>query len=224
MTRLLQSLAIAWLALTGAGAEAGDSVATFAGLPRSELQVVTASGTHRFQVWIAADDRSRERGLMFVRKLPPDAGMLFLFERPQFAAFWMKDTYLALDLIFIRADGVVVNVAENARPRTLDPIPSTAPVKAVLELLAGTAKRIGLSTGSRIVHPAFPDASARREVDAAGRQGGDQGREIMSVTVGATVAYLDGFAGLDRAECRDGAFGTLEIEALRLPRQADRLH
>lgn len=155
MKRLLRSLAIACLALTGAGAEADDSVPTFAGLPRSELQVVTAAGTHRFEVWVAADDRSRERGLMFVRKLPPDQGMLFLFERSQFVAFWMKNTYLSLDLVFIRADGMVVNVAENARPLTLDPIPSAGPVKAVLELLAGTSTRIGLVAGDRILHPAL---------------------------------------------------------------------
>ncbi len=163
MTRLLRSLAIACLALTGAGADAGDSVSTFAGLPRSELQVVTASGTHRFQVWIAADDQSRERGLMFVRKLPPDEGMLFLFERPQFAAFWMKNTYLSLDLVFIRADGVVVNVAENTRPLTLDPIPSAAPVKAVLELLAGTSARIGLVAGNQVHHSAFANPSTQPE-------------------------------------------------------------
>lgn len=155
MTRLLRSLALACLALTGAGAAADDSVSAFAGLPRSEVQVVTASGTHRFKVWIAADDRSRERGLMFVRKLPPDEGMLFLLERSQYVAFWMKDTYLPLDLIFIRADGVIVNVAENARPLSLDPIPSAAPVKAVLELLAGTSARIGLGPGSRLLHAAF---------------------------------------------------------------------
>ncbi|MGE0030505.1 MAG: DUF192 domain-containing protein [Steroidobacteraceae bacterium] len=155
MMRLLRSLAIVCLSLTGAGSAAGDSVSTFAGLPRSEVQVITQSGTHRFKVWIAADDRSRERGLMFVRKLPPDEGMLFLFERPQFAAFWMKDTYLSLDLIFIRADGTVVNVAENAKPRTLDPIPSAAPVKAVLELLAGTSARIGLIADSQVLHPAL---------------------------------------------------------------------
>ena len=163
MTRLLRSLAIACLALNGAGAQARDSVSAFPGLPQSEVQVVTASGTYRFQVWIAADDRSRERGLMFVRKLPPDAGMLFLFARPQFAAFWMKNTYLSLDLVFIRADGVVVNVAEHARPMTLDPIPSAAPVKAVLELLAGTSARIGLAAGSLILHPALTGASAQQK-------------------------------------------------------------
>jgi hypothetical protein len=224
MRRLLSLLAFAGLAATAADALARDPVATFAGLPRSELQVVTASGSHRFEVWIAADDRSRERGLMFVTSLPPDQGMLFLFEHPQYAAFWMKNTYLSLDLIFIRADGVVVNIELDARPHSEEPIASTAPVTAVLELLAGTAKRIGLSAGSRIVHPAFAGASARRKVDAAGRQGGDQGREVVTVAGGATVADHDGFAGLDRAECRDRAPGALEIEALRLPRQSDRLH
>jgi uncharacterized membrane protein (UPF0127 family) len=163
MTRLRRLLAIACLALTAASAAAGDLVSRFAGLPRSEIQVITQSGTHHFQVWIAADDRSRERGLMFVRKLSPDQGMLFLFERPQFAAFWMKNTYLSLDLVFIRADGVVVNVAENARPLTLDPIPSAGPVKAVLELLAGTSARIGLTAGSRILHPALASPSTQRE-------------------------------------------------------------
>ncbi|HEY5559718.1 MAG TPA: DUF192 domain-containing protein [Steroidobacteraceae bacterium] len=154
MKRLLLA-ALAGLAVAGANARADDSAASFAGLPRSELQVVTGSGTHCFQVWVAADDPSRERGLMFVRSLPPDQGMLFLFERPQYAAFWMKNTYLPLDLIFIRADGVVVNVAKNARPLTLDPIPSAAPVKAVLELLAGTSTRIGLLAGDRVLHPAL---------------------------------------------------------------------
>ena len=72
----------------------------------------------------------------------------------------MKDTYLSLDVIFIRADGVVVNVAENTRPLTIDPIPSAAPVKAVLELLAGTADRLGLTAGDRIVHPAFASAKS----------------------------------------------------------------
>lgn len=155
MRRLLQSLACAGLALIGTSVQASDPMSYLAGLPHSELQVVTGSGTHRFQVWIAADDRSRMRGLMFVRSLPPDAGMLFLFEQSQYVAFWMKNTYLPFDLAFIRADGVVVNVAENTRPLTLDPIPSAAPVKAVLELLAGTAARIGLVAGSRVLHPAL---------------------------------------------------------------------
>jgi uncharacterized membrane protein (UPF0127 family) len=167
MTRLLRSLALTCLALTGAGAQAGESILTLAGLPRSELQVVTASGTHRFKVWIAADARSRARGLMDVRKLPLDEGMLFLFERSEYVTFWMKDTYLSLDVIFIRADGVVVNVAENTRPLTIDQIPSVAPVKAVLELLAGTSARIGLVAGNRVLHPAIAGPAGVADVPSA---------------------------------------------------------
>ncbi|HUE88572.1 MAG TPA: DUF192 domain-containing protein [Vicinamibacterales bacterium] len=150
----------ALLLFAGIAVAATDAVAhpppeLFPGLPRSELQIVTGSGSHYFQVWIAADDRSRARGLMNVRALPANHGMLFLFERPQYAAFWMKDTYLSLDLIFIDADGVVVNVAANATPLSLEPISSAAPVKAVLELAGSTTARIGLVAGDRIMHPAL---------------------------------------------------------------------
>ncbi len=122
----------------------------FPALPRSEIQIVTASGTHRFDVWIAADERSRQRGLMFVRELPPDRGMLFLFDRPEPASFWMKDTYLSLDLVFIDPTGVVVNIAPAAKPFSLDPIPSQGPVIAVLEVIAGTAARINLAPGDQV--------------------------------------------------------------------------
>jgi uncharacterized membrane protein (UPF0127 family) len=122
----------------------------FPALPRAEIQIVTASGTHRFNVWVAADERSRQRGLMFVRELPPDRGMLFLFDRPEKAAFWMKDTYLSLDLVFIDPTGVVVNIAPAARPFSLDPIPSQGPVIAVLEVIAGTASRIDLAPGDLV--------------------------------------------------------------------------
>ena len=130
----------------------------FPTLPRTEIQIETASGTHRFVVWIAADERSRQRGLMFVRELPPDRGMLFLFDRPQEAAFWMKDTYLSLDLVFIDPAGVVVNIASAARPFSLDPIPSDGPVIAVLEVTAGTASRIGLAPGDRVNLPSLRTA------------------------------------------------------------------
>ena len=127
----------------------------FPALPRAEVQIVTTSGAHLFNVWIAADDRSRQRGLMFVRELPPDGGMLFLFDRPQEASFWMKDTYLSLDLIFIDPAGVVVNIAPAAKPFSLDPIPSDGPVIAVLEVMASTASRIGLAPGDRVRLPSL---------------------------------------------------------------------
>ena len=128
----------------------GALPAHFARLPRSEVSISTASGRHVFWVWVADDNLARERGLMNVRALAPDAGMLFLFEAPHFASFWMKDTYVSLDLAFIDASGVVVNVARNAVPLSLEPIRSEAPVSRVLELVAGTADRIGLQPGDRV--------------------------------------------------------------------------
>jgi hypothetical protein len=155
MRRAWLLLACIGLAVAAGSALGRHAASPFPGLKQSELKVVTDSGTHRFTVWIADDDRSRERGLMYVRALPADRGMLFLFERPQYAAFWMKNTYLSLDLAFIAEDGVVTNVAHDATPLSLDPIASVAPVKGVLELVAGSARRIGLVAGSRIEHPAF---------------------------------------------------------------------
>jgi uncharacterized membrane protein (UPF0127 family) len=151
--RLAAFAALALLTLPVAEAMGRRPPPLLAGLPQSEVQAVTTSGAHRFRVWIAADQSSRERGLMFVREMPADWGMLFLFERPQYVAFWMKNTYLSLDLVFVRGDGTVSDIARAATPGSLEPIPSSAPVVAVLELLAGTAERIGLLAGDRVVLP-----------------------------------------------------------------------
>jgi len=150
----------------------GSSPLLFPGLEQAELKAVTKSGTHRFKVWIAADDRSREQGLMRVRELPSGRGMLFLFDRPQPVAFWMKDTYLSLDLIFITQDGRVLNVARHARPLSLDPIESDGPVTAVLELLAGTAEDIALQPGDRINYAAVlaTPTSSEHKVTVPGSQ------------------------------------------------------
>ncbi len=155
MKRLLALLALAALCAGSADAIGRRAPAPFAGLPRADIQVITAAGRHDFKVWIADDDQSRERGLMFVKALPADHGMLFLFERPHFAAFWMKNTYLSLDIVFINSQGIVVNIARNTEPLSLRPIESAAPVAGVLELIAGTAAKIGLTAGDRVRHPAF---------------------------------------------------------------------
>ena len=107
----------------------------FPNLQQAEIRIATASGTHRFSVWIAADEQSQQRGLMFVRQMPRDRGMLFIFNSPRDAAFWMKDTYLSLDLIFIDPAGTVLNIEPDARPHSLEPIESRGPVIGVLELL-----------------------------------------------------------------------------------------
>lgn len=151
MKRTLVALLLAGIAATGAAQALGKHPGPlFPHLPTAELRITTSSGAHAFSVWVAADDASRQRGLMYVRELPPDQGMLFLLDRPQYAAFWMKDTYLSLDLVFIGADGRVANVVHDAKPFSLAPIPSRGPVTAVLELVAGSARRIGLEAGDRV--------------------------------------------------------------------------
>ena len=119
------------------------------------LQIVTATGTHDFQVEIARDEASRARGLMDRRFMPADHGMLFEFEREAPEAFWMKDTYIPLDMIFISRAGVVTNIVANAEPLSERAIPSGPPCMAVLELNGGAAARIGLKVGDRVRHPFF---------------------------------------------------------------------
>jgi uncharacterized membrane protein (UPF0127 family) len=141
---------LASLALVAACASTPD---LFPSLQQAKVQARTERGTHDFSVWIAADHQSQERGLMFVRELPPNRGMLFVFESPREAAFWMRDTYLSLDIIFIGPAGRVLNIAPNARPLSLDPIESHGPAIAVLEVLAGTAWKIDLKPGDTITLP-----------------------------------------------------------------------
>ncbi len=119
------------------------------------LEIVTASGTHEFQVEIAADEAGRERGLMNRRYMPADRGMLFEFQREAPVSFWMKNTYIPLDLIFISRTGVVTNIVADAEPLSERIIPSGPPCAAVLELNGGTASAIRLNVGDRIRHPFF---------------------------------------------------------------------
>ncbi|MBL6854238.1 MAG: DUF192 domain-containing protein [Alphaproteobacteria bacterium] len=110
----------------------------------------TAQGLRSFRVEIAADDASRERGLMGRRHLPADGGMLFDFGRPVMTAFWMKDTPLSLDILFVRADGTISTIAARTTPFSLTPIASAEPVRAVVEISGGTAQRLGIGPGSRV--------------------------------------------------------------------------
>jgi uncharacterized membrane protein (UPF0127 family) len=119
------------------------------------LTVISQSGPHPFQVEIARNDADRAQGLMFRRNLPPDRGMLFDFGKVQPLSMWMQNTYIPLDMLFIRADGSVARVAENAEPLSTRTIPSGEPVLAVLEVPGGTAARLGIKPGDRVEHPLF---------------------------------------------------------------------
>jgi uncharacterized membrane protein (UPF0127 family) len=119
------------------------------------LSIATASGAHSFQVEIAADDASREKGLMYRRFMPADRGMLFEFSRSAPLAFWMKNTYIPLDIIFIARDGSVIRIAASAEPLSEAIIPSGGPCAAVLELNGGAAAKIALKVGDKVRHPFF---------------------------------------------------------------------
>lgn len=124
--------------------------------PLQPLTVRTAKGEYRFLVEVADTDRERELGLMCRRSLAPDRGMLFDFvrERPD-ADFWMRNTLIPLDIIYIRKDGVVRSIIRNAQPLDETPRPAGGSVLGVLELAGGRAAQIGLQPGDRVMFPIF---------------------------------------------------------------------
>jgi len=119
------------------------------------IEIVGASGVHAFAVELATTNAERERGLMFRKELPEGRGMLFEFEREQQVAFWMHNTYIPLDMVFIASDGRIVHIAENTTPLSDALVPSTAPARAVLEVIGGTAAKLGIKTGDRVTGAMF---------------------------------------------------------------------
>lgn len=116
------------------------------------LTVINDRGEElEFATYLAADFEQHRRGLMFVRHMPERTGMLFVYEREEIRSMWMKNTYIPLDIVFARTDGSVVNVISDTVPQTLSSHRSSEPARYVLELNAGTARRLGIGTGSRIV-------------------------------------------------------------------------
>ncbi|MFL6799957.1 MAG: DUF192 domain-containing protein [Xanthobacteraceae bacterium] len=120
-----------------------------------QLEIISKSGTHIFGVEMAVTPEDQARGLMFRRELPEMQGMLFDFRREQPTSFWMKNTYVSLDMIFIRADGRIRRIAESTVPLSEAMVDSGGSVRAVLEVVAGTAKKLGIVPGDRVVHPIF---------------------------------------------------------------------
>lgn len=119
------------------------------------LTIVTASGRHAFQVEVMRTPDQRARGLMHRQFMPADRGMLFDFKQVEPVAMWMQNTYISLDMLFIRADGTVARIAERAEPLSTRTIPSGEPVLSVLELNAGTAEKLGIKPGDKVEHPLF---------------------------------------------------------------------
>lgn len=119
------------------------------------VEIVSKTGVHVFAVEMAVTDEGRAKGLMFRKELPPGRGMLFDFQREQELGFWMKNTYVSLDMIFIRGDGRILRIAEDTTPLSEKLVPSGGPARAVLEVVAGTARKLGIAPGDRVAHPIF---------------------------------------------------------------------
>ena len=119
------------------------------------LTIRSKNGSHAFSVEVARTDADRTQGLMYRRSMPQDHGMLFNFGEPQPITMWMKNTYLPLDMVFIRADGTIARIARNTEPLSTRISPSGEPVPAVLELNAGVTARLGIEPGDRVEHPLF---------------------------------------------------------------------
>jgi hypothetical protein len=120
------------------------------------LDIITAKGPVHFRVEVADDEAERAQGLMFRTQLDDDAGMLFDFHTPQQVSFWMRNTLIPLDMIFIRADGTIANIADNTEPYSETPIPSAGPVLGVLEIGGGLTQELGIKPGDKVTHRIFP--------------------------------------------------------------------
>lgn len=123
-------------------------------------QIRGAFGEARFSVELADTRKARSRGLMFREQMSKSAGMLFVYPRPVAASFWMKNTLIPLDMIFMDKRGVVTRVHENAVPGDLTPIPGGAGVMLVLEINGGLAGRLGIAPGATLRHPSVPQEEA----------------------------------------------------------------
>jgi len=155
--RALLPIAAAALVLAGVSARAQEparplDLATY---PRTSLEITHRGSDHTthkypFTVWVADTDARAEQGLMFVSDLPETMGMVFPMEPPRVASFWMKNTYIELDMLFIGADGRVTKIIRRAVPMSLQALSSDTPVGAVLELKGGLAAKLGLQAGDTV--------------------------------------------------------------------------
>ena len=140
-------IVFAWHAGTPGAARAAEAL--------QRLEIASSNGAHVFQVELASTPAEREKGLMFRRYMPKDRGMLFDFGNPEPAAMWMENTYLPLDMLFIRSDGSIARIEMHAEPLSRRVIASGEPVLGVLELNSGVCDELGIKAGDKVSHPMF---------------------------------------------------------------------
>ena len=126
--------------------------------PTAPLTIVAANGPHRFTVELATSPTQMMQGLMFRHSLAPDAGMLFDYQAPSMASMWMKNTLIPLDMLFVDAQGRIIGIHERAVPQSLATISAPGPARAVIELNGGTAARLGIRAGDKVLFPIFGNA------------------------------------------------------------------
>jgi uncharacterized protein len=143
-------LAAAAVAVFAVMAGSGVRAASF-----GTLEIATKTGVQMFSVEMATTEDEKQKGLMYRRELADGKGMLFDFSPEQQISMWMKNTYISLDMIFIRADGRILRIAENTEPESTAIISSGGLARGVLEVPAGTAKKYGIAPGDRVSHPLF---------------------------------------------------------------------
>ena len=152
MRRQLPGLAALALASFAAGEQTASEPTLDEAFAKSSIVIEAGkSACYRFDVYLARTGAQHRRGLMFVRELPRFTGMLFVYPDSAVRSMWMKNTYIPLDMLFIRADGTVASIARDAEPRSLASIPSKEPIRYVLELNAGVTGELGIGPGS-VVH------------------------------------------------------------------------
>jgi uncharacterized protein len=120
-----------------------------------KLEIETHHGVRKFDVELATDDATRELGLMCRKTMAESHGMLFEFPQADMQTFWMKNTVLPLDIIYIGPNGRIVSISANAKPFDLTPLPSTGPANGVLELKAGVSAKLGIRPGDQVRHPFY---------------------------------------------------------------------
>lgn len=143
-------LAFAIVGCAPAPARSADAQADALASTRVPLTIRTAKGVVAYQVEVARTGQEQARGLMYRTSLPDHGGMIFPMVPPRMASFWMKNTYIPLDMLFVRADGTIARIAANTVPEDLTPVDSGEPVAAVLEIIGGGAAANGIAEGDRV--------------------------------------------------------------------------
>ena len=151
LKRFLLALLLCLLPLAALAREPSPDDRTAQLLPVRSLTIKSGKSVHRFRVMVARTNAQQEVGLMWRTAMAADEGMIFPFPAEKRAVFWMKNTFIPLDLLFIRKDGRIANIAVNAEPLSLSPIPSDGNVRAVLEITGGQSVLLGINPGDRVV-------------------------------------------------------------------------